>query len=65
MVCSELEAHLSISNRVLTKFIVNLDHASASIAAVLRDQGVELPDYLVRSLYAVTTTISVIKGGAA
>jgi ATP-dependent RNA helicase DHX8/PRP22 len=63
MVCSELEAHLSISNRILAKFIVNLDHAF--VAAALRDQGVELPNYLVRSLYAVITTISVIKGGAA
>ncbi|CAD6337155.1 unnamed protein product [Miscanthus lutarioriparius] len=66
-VCSELEVHLGIADRVLAEFVVNLDRASASaasFAAALRDQGVELPDYLVRSLHAVITAIPVINGGA-
>jgi ATP-dependent RNA helicase DHX8/PRP22 len=39
MVCSELEAHLGIANHVLAKFVVNLDRASASVAAALRDRA--------------------------
>ncbi|XP_062225195.1 probable pre-mRNA-splicing factor ATP-dependent RNA helicase DEAH5 [Phragmites australis] len=59
-VCSELEAHLGVADRVLAEFIVDLGRASASAAdfdARLRDHGAELPDYLARSLYAVISAI--------
>jgi ATP-dependent RNA helicase DHX8/PRP22 len=59
-VCSELEAHLGVADRVLAEFVVDLGRASAStadFAAALRDNGAELPDYLVRSLHAVITAI--------
>ncbi|KAF8660921.1 hypothetical protein HU200_057351 [Digitaria exilis] len=50
-VCSELEAHLRVADRVLAEFVVDLGRASASaadFADALRDHGAELPDYLVR-----------------
>ncbi|RLN13135.1 putative pre-mRNA-splicing factor ATP-dependent RNA helicase [Panicum miliaceum] len=59
-VCSELEAHLGVADRVLAEFVVDLGRASASaadFAAALRDHGAELPGYLVRSLHAVITAI--------
>jgi ATP-dependent RNA helicase DHX8/PRP22 len=59
-VCSELESHLGVADRVLAEFVVDLGRASASAAdftAALRDHGAELPDYLVRSLHAVITAI--------
>jgi len=59
-VCSELEAHLGVADRVLAEFVVDLGRASASAAdfeATLRDHGAEFPGYLVRSLHAVITAI--------
>nr|CAB3470519.1 unnamed protein product [Digitaria exilis] len=59
-VCSELEAHLGVADRVLAEFVVDLGRASASaadFADALRDHGAELPDYLVRSLHGVITAI--------
>ncbi|PAN24087.1 hypothetical protein PAHAL_4G200400 [Panicum hallii] len=59
-VCSELEAHLGVADRVLAEFVVDLGRASASaadFAAALRDHGAELPGYFVRSLHAVITAI--------
>ncbi|PUZ60922.1 hypothetical protein GQ55_4G216800 [Panicum hallii var. hallii] len=59
-VCSELEAHLGVADRVLAEFVVDLGRASASaadFAAALRDHGAELPGYFVRSLHAVIKAI--------
>ncbi|KAL6637954.1 hypothetical protein ACP70R_025526 [Stipagrostis hirtigluma subsp. patula] len=59
-VCSELEAHLGVADRVLAEFVVDLGRASASAAdfdARLRAHGAELPDYLARSLHAVIRAI--------
>lgn len=60
-VCSELEAHLGVADRVLAEFVVDLGRRSsasaAGFAAALRDHGAELPDYLVRSLHAVIAAI--------
>ena len=44
-VCSELESHLGVADRVLAEFVVDLGRASA-FAARLTDQGAELLDYL-------------------
>ncbi|KAF0904588.1 hypothetical protein E2562_035687 [Oryza meyeriana var. granulata] len=59
-VCSELEAHLGVGDRVLAEFIVDLGRASPSVAdfdAKLKAHGAELPDYLVRSLHTVIHAI--------
>ncbi|TVU09025.1 hypothetical protein EJB05_42464, partial [Eragrostis curvula] len=59
-VCSELEAHLGVADRVLAEFVVDLGRAAASAAdfgASLRDHGADLPDDLARSLHAVIRAI--------
>nr|CAB3468031.1 unnamed protein product [Digitaria exilis] len=64
-VCSELEAHLRVADRVLAEFVVDLGRASASaadFADALRDHGAELPDYLVRSLHGEPELYQVRRG---
>ncbi|XP_015694102.1 probable pre-mRNA-splicing factor ATP-dependent RNA helicase DEAH5 isoform X2 [Oryza brachyantha] len=59
-VCSELETHLGVGDRVLAEFIVDLGRASPSVAdfdASLRAHGAELPDYLARTLHTVIHAI--------
>uniref|UniRef100_A0A0E0PXH9 RNA helicase n=1 Tax=Oryza rufipogon TaxID=4529 RepID=A0A0E0PXH9_ORYRU len=59
-VCSELEAHLGVGDRVLAEFIVDLGRASPSVAdfdAKLKAHGADLPDYLARTLHTVIHAI--------
>jgi ATP-dependent RNA helicase DHX8/PRP22 len=59
-VCSDLEAHLGVADRVLAEFVIDLGRAAASsddFRASLRDHGADLPDYLARSLHAVIRAI--------
>ncbi|GJN34271.1 hypothetical protein PR202_gb22920 [Eleusine coracana subsp. coracana] len=59
-VCSDLEAHLGVADRVLAEFVVDLGRAAVSAAdfsASLRAHGADLPDYLARSLHAVIRAI--------
>lgn len=59
-VCSELEAHLGVGDRVLAEFVVDLGRSSASVAdfgAKLKAHGAEVPDYLTRTLHTVIYAI--------
>ncbi|OEL36597.1 hypothetical protein BAE44_0002382 [Dichanthelium oligosanthes] len=59
-VLAELETHLGVADRVLAEFVTELGRRSAPTAdfeAKLRENGGDLPDYLVRYLHTVITAI--------
>mmetsp|Transcript_17127 Transcript_17127/g.28162 ORF Transcript_17127/g.28162 Transcript_17127/m.28162 type:complete len:1215 (+) Transcript_17127:84-3728(+) len=53
-VCTELENHLNMSDKVLAEFIIDLGEHQESVEkfdAALRENGAEFPDYFVLNLY--------------
>ncbi|XP_065865463.1 probable pre-mRNA-splicing factor ATP-dependent RNA helicase DEAH5 [Euphorbia lathyris] len=65
-VCCELETHIGFADKVLAEFIIELGRSSASVDqfdSKLKDNGAELPDYLVRSFLTVIHSISPLKLG--
>jgi ATP-dependent RNA helicase DHX8/PRP22 len=59
-VCSELETHIGVGDKVLAEFITELGRDSATAAefdARLKEKGADFPDYFVRALLTITHAI--------
>ncbi|CAI9101407.1 OLC1v1038722C1 [Oldenlandia corymbosa var. corymbosa] len=59
-VCSELETHLGVGDRVLGEFVIEIGRNCEDIdefVAKLKKDGAEMPDYLVRTLLSVIHAI--------
>ncbi|RDY11846.1 putative pre-mRNA-splicing factor ATP-dependent RNA helicase DEAH5, partial [Mucuna pruriens] len=60
-VCTELESHTGTSDKVLAEFITELGLTSRNLHefhAKLKDNGADMPDYLVRTLFTVIDAIA-------
>lgn len=58
--CQELETHLCVGDRVLAEYITELRRNCESVEefdSKLKENGAELPDYLVRTLLAIIHAI--------
>ncbi|KAF7053583.1 hypothetical protein CFC21_061471 [Triticum aestivum] len=59
-VCSELETHIGVGDKVLAEFITELGRDAPSVAdfdAKLKANGADLPDYFVRTLLTIIHAI--------
>ncbi|XP_062223463.1 probable pre-mRNA-splicing factor ATP-dependent RNA helicase DEAH5 [Phragmites australis] len=59
-VCSELETHIGVGDKVLAEFITELGRDSTSVAefdARLKEKGADFPDYFVRTLLTIIHAI--------
>ncbi|CAM0874333.1 unnamed protein product [Alopecurus aequalis] len=59
-VCSELETHIGVGDKVLAEFITELGREAPSVAdfdAKLKANGADLPDYFVRTLLTIIHAI--------
>lgn len=59
-VCAELETHLGVGDKVLAEFITDLGRTCESVEefdSKLKDNGAEMPDYLVRTLLTIIHAI--------
>ncbi|KAJ7530335.1 hypothetical protein O6H91_15G089800 [Diphasiastrum complanatum] len=59
-VCAELENNIGCSDKTLAEFIIDLGRKSDSIdsfAARLKDNGAEMPDYLIKTLITIIHAI--------
>ncbi|KAL6646862.1 hypothetical protein ACP70R_015556 [Stipagrostis hirtigluma subsp. patula] len=59
-VCSELETHIGVGDKVLAEFITELGRDSTSVAdfdAKLKEKGADFPDYFVRTLLTIIHAI--------
>ncbi|KAF3321112.1 putative pre-mRNA-splicing factor ATP-dependent RNA helicase [Carex littledalei] len=72
-VCSELESHVGVADKVLAEFITELGRSSTSVSEFdkkLKENGADMPDYFVRTLLTIIHAIlppdqnSKGKGGA-
>ncbi|KAI4382005.1 hypothetical protein MLD38_008020 [Melastoma candidum] len=59
-VCSELESHLGFADKVLAEFVIELARNCPSVDVFdskLKENGAEMPDYVVRTLFTVVHAI--------
>jgi ATP-dependent RNA helicase DHX8/PRP22 len=59
-VCSELESHVGVADKVLAEFITELGRSSTSVAEFdkkLKENGADMPDYFVRTLLTIIHAI--------
>lgn len=59
-VCSELETHVGVGDKVVAEFITDLGHKCHSVDefdAKLKENGAEMPDYFVRTLLTIIHAI--------
>ncbi|KAL5730344.1 RNA helicase [Ranunculus cassubicifolius] len=59
-VCTELESHLGFEDKVLAEFITDLGRSSDTVDsfdAQLKENGAEMPDYFVRTLFTIIHAI--------
>ncbi|KAK3152818.1 hypothetical protein QOZ80_2BG0163980 [Eleusine coracana subsp. coracana] len=59
-VCSELETHIGVGDKVLAEFITELGRDSTTVAefdARLKEKGADFPDYFVRTLLTIIHAI--------
>ncbi|KAG2650683.1 hypothetical protein PVAP13_1NG198200 [Panicum virgatum] len=59
-VCSELETHIGVGDKVLAEFITELGRDSATVTefdARLKEKGADFPDYFVRTLLTIIQAI--------
>lgn len=59
-VCSELESHVGVADKVLAEFITDLGRSSTSVSEFdkkLKENGADMPDYFVRTLLTIIHAI--------
>ncbi|CAD6244696.1 unnamed protein product [Miscanthus lutarioriparius] len=59
-VCSELETHIGVGDKVLAEFITELGRDSTTVSefdARLKEKGADFPDYFVRTLLTIIHAI--------
>ncbi|KAJ3686120.1 hypothetical protein LUZ61_015284 [Rhynchospora tenuis] len=59
-VCSELESHVGVADKVLAEFITELGQSSTSVSEFdkkLKENGADMPDYFVRTLLTIIHAI--------
>uniref|UniRef100_A0A7C8ZHG2 RNA helicase n=1 Tax=Opuntia streptacantha TaxID=393608 RepID=A0A7C8ZHG2_OPUST len=59
-VCSELETHVGVGDKVVAEFITELGrkcHSVDEFDAKLKENGAEMPDYFVRTLLTIIHAI--------
>ncbi|KAJ4781809.1 ATP-dependent RNA helicase [Rhynchospora pubera] len=59
-VCSELESHVGVADKVLAEFITELGRSSTSVPEFdkkLKENGADMPDYFVRTLLTIIHAI--------
>ncbi|WCJ41465.1 ATP-dependent RNA helicase putative [Euphorbia peplus] len=64
--CSDLETHIGFADKVLAEFIIELGRTSMSVDqfdSKLKDNGAELPHYLVSSFLTAIHSILGVKSG--